>query len=340
MSRARNGNTSTRRNRDIRLTGSSLPHRNHLQFALEFVVHSGAAAISIRRLTKRYGRLVAVNHLDLEVQRGEVFGFLGLNGAGKTTTIRILLDLLRPTAGNAAVFGHDCQSDNRKTRSAVGYLPGELGVYSDLTGYELLAFLERIGGRSVSREHRKKLAERFELSDRDLSRRLREYSTGMKRKLGLIQAFQPDPPLLILDEPTEGLDPLMKDAFYELLADARNRGRTVFMSSHVLSEVERVCDRIAILRQGEVVFLSSVKDARKLGARRVRVSFQQEVAVPVSLPQDYEMEDAKPRIWILSVTGSLGALPSFLATLPVADLAVEEGRLEDVLVKYYRGGTE
>jgi len=314
--------------------------RNQVRFALESVVLPGSAAISIRRLTKRYGRLVAVNHLDLEVQRGEVFGFLGLNGAGKTTTIRILLDLLRPTAGSAALFGHDCQSDNLKSRSAVGYLPGELGVYSDLTGYELLAFLERIGGGTVSRSHRDNLAERFELSDRDLSRRLREYSTGMKRKLGLIQAFQADPPLLILDEPTEGLDPLMQEAFYELLADARNRGRTVFMSSHVLPEVERVCDRIAILRKGEIVLLSSVQDARKLASRRVRVSFRHDVAVPASLPQGYEMIDAKLRIWILRVTGPLGALPSFLAALPVADLAVEEARLEDVLVKYYRDGSE
>lgn len=263
-----------------------------------------------------------------------------MNGAGKTTTIRILLDLLRPTAGNAAIFGHDCQSDNLKTRSAVGFLPGELGIYSDLTGYELLALLERIEGRTVSREHRNNLAERFELSDRDLSRRLRGYSTGMKRKLGLIQAFQADPPLLILDEPTEGLDPLMQEAFYELLADARNRGRTVFMSSHVLPEVERICDRIAMLRKGEVVLLSSVEDARKLACRRVSVSFRQDVAVPASLPQGYEMTVAKPRTWILRVTGPLGALPSFLATLPVADLAIEEARLEDVLVKYYREGAE
>lgn len=301
---------------------------------------SGAAAISISGLTKRYGKLIAVDRLDLEVRRGEVFGFLGLNGAGKTTTIRILLDLLRPTSGNAAVFGHDCQSEGLKARSAVGYLPGEMGIYSDLTGQELLKFLERIGGGSVSREHRHNLTERFELGDRDLSRKLREYSTGMKRKLGLIQAFQADPPLLILDEPTEGLDPLMQESFYELLADARNRGRTVFMSSHVLPEVERVCDRIAVLRKGVVVLHSSVEDARKLASRLVRVSFRQEVAVPASMPLGYEMIDAKPRAWTLRVTGQLGSLPSFLATLPVADLAVEEARLEDVLVKYYRDGAE
>jgi len=303
-------------------------------------VLSGSAAISIRGLTKRYGGLVAVDHLDLEVPRGEIFGFLGLNGAGKTTTIRILLDLLRPTSGNAAVFGHDCQSDGLKARSVVGYLPGEMGIYSDLTGHEFLVFLERIGGAIVSKEHRNNLTERFELSDRDLSRKLREYSTGMKRKLGLIQAFQADPLLWILDEPTEGLDPLMQESFYELLSEARNRGRTVFMSSHVLPEVERVCDRIAMLRKGEVVLLSSVEDARKLASRRVRIAFRQDVAVPASLPQGYEMIDAKPRIWILRVTGQLGSLPSFLVAFPVADLAVEEARLEDVLVKYYRDGAE
>ena len=300
----------------------------------------GSPAISIRGLTKRYGRLIALDHLDLEVPRGEVFGFLGPNGAGKTTTIRILLDLLRPTSGNAAVFGHDCQSDSLKARSVVGYLPGEMGIYSDLTGHELLLFLERIGGGTVSREHRNKLTERFELSDRDLSRKLREYSTGMKRKLGLIQAFQADPLLLILDEPTEGLDPLMQESFYELLADARNRGRTVFMSSHVLPEVERICDRIAMLRKGEVVLLSSVEDARKLASRRVRVTFQQETSVPAQLPEGYEMIDAQPRTWLLRVTGPLGSLPAFLAALPVADLAIEEARLEDVLVKYYRDGAE
>ena len=132
-----------------------------------------------------HGKLIAVNHLDLEVPSGEVFGFLGLNGAGKTTTIRILLDLLRPNSGHAAVFGHDCQSDSLKARSAVGYLPGEMGVYSDLTGHEMLVLLERVGGGGVSREHRRSLCERFELSERDLSRKLREYSTGMKRKLGV-----------------------------------------------------------------------------------------------------------------------------------------------------------
>src|SRR5437016_9321280 len=186
-----------------------------------------------------------------------------------------------------------------------------MGIYPDLTGREVLHLLAGLNREAVDHKRRRELQERLEFPDSDLTRPLREYSTGMKRKLGLIQAFQADPLLLILDEPTEGLDPLMQESFYDLLVDARNRGRTVFMSSHVLPEVERVCDRIAMLRKGEVVFLSSVEDARKLASRRVRVAFQQDVAVPAALPQGYEMIDAKPRTWILRVAGRLGSLPSF-----------------------------
>jgi len=178
-----------------------------------------AEAISLRGLTKRYGRLTAVKKLDLAVKQGEIVGFLGLNGAGKTTTIRILLDLLRPSEGVASIYGHDCQSDGIRARSLTGYLPAEMGIYSDLTGAGTLKFLAGLNSRQVDKRYRRELQERLELSDRDLNRKLREYSTGMKRKLGLIQAFQSDPPLLILDEPTEGLDPLMQESFYELLAE-------------------------------------------------------------------------------------------------------------------------
>src|SRR5215471_13823758 len=162
----------------------------------------------------------------------------------------------------------------------------------------------------------------------------------MKRKVGLIQAFQANPDLLILDEPTEGLDPLMQESFYNVLADAKRRGRTVFMSSHVLPEVERVCDRIALLRKGELVLVSSVEEARKLASRRVRVSFDRTVEAPARLPESYELIESQSRNWLLSVTGPLGSLPAFLASYPVSDLKVEEARLEDVLVKYYRDGAQ
>ena len=284
------------------------------------------APISIRGLTKRYGNLLAVNNLSLDAIQGEILGFLGLNGAGKTTTIRILLDLLRPTSGNAFLLGHDCQSDGLRARQNIGYLPGEMGIYSDLTGREVLDLLAGLNGHTVDKPRRRELQERMEFPDSDLRRRLREYSTGMKRKLGLIQAFQSDPTLLILDEPTEGLDPLMQESFYKLLVDVKQRGRTVFMSSHVLSEVERVCDRIALVRKGELVLLSGVEKLRKLAARTVRVLFSQDVP--------------GPRSWNLKVEGPLGPLLRTIAALPVQDIEIEEARLEDVILNYYREGAK
>jgi len=292
--------------------------------------------ISIRALTKRYGKLTAVKGLDLEVKQGEILGFLGLNGAGKTTTIRILLDLLRPTSGCASILGHDCQKDSLQARALVGYLPGELGIYSDLTGREVLNVLAGLNGKPVDKEYRGELQERLEFPDTDLERKLREYSTGMKRKLGLLQALQADPPLLILDEPTEGLDPLMQESFYQLLTELKRRERTVFMSSHVLSEVARVCDRIAVLRKGELKLLATVDEIRKLAARRVRVFFAEEVKLQPFFPDDVEPVELKPKEWSFRVEGLLGPLLDVLAGLPVTDLEVQEPRLEDVLIKYYK----
>jgi ABC-2 type transport system ATP-binding protein len=213
-----------------------------------------------------------------------------------------------------------------------------MGIYSDLTGGEVLDLLAGIDRRPIDKKLRQQLQERMELPDRDLRRRLREYSTGMKRKLGIIQAFQSDPSLLILDEPTEGLDPLMQESFYQLLADVKRRGRTVFMSSHVLSEVGRVCDRIALLRNGELALLASVDECRRLAARNVRVIFDRDVQLAPGLPPGIEIVAAGPRLWILKVEGPLGPLLSFLAALPVNDLEVTEPRLEDAVMAYYREG--
>jgi ABC-2 type transport system ATP-binding protein len=281
-----------------------------------------------------------VSNLDLEVAQGEILGFLGLNGAGKSTTIRILLDLLRPTAGRAFILGHDCQKDGLRARALTGYLPGEMGIYSDLTGREVLNFLAALNGKPIDPRYRRDLQERLGFSDGDLSRKLREYSTGMKRKLGLLQALQADPPLLILDEPTEGLDPLVQESFYQLLADLKLRGRTVFMSSHVLSEVARVCDRVALLRKGELALFATVDEIKKLAARSVRVFFAEEVKCAPVFPPGHEIVKLEPQQWSLRVEGLLGPLLGLLATLPVADIEVEEPRLEDVLIKYYQRGQE
>ena len=296
------------------------------------------APISIRGITKQYGTLRAVNNLHLDVAEGEILGFLGLNGAGKTTTIRILLDLLRPTSGQALIFGRDCRAEGLQARASIGYLPGEMGIYSDLTGHEVLDLLAGLDRQIVDKKRRRELQEQLELPDSDLRRRLRVYSTGMKRKLGLVQAFQADPRLLILDEPTEGLDPLMQQSFYTLLADAKKRGRTVFMSSHVLSEVDRVCDRIAILRNGELVLLSTVAETRSRAARRVQVSFAEDTIAPSDLPPGSEIVQAGPRLWNLRVQGPLGELLRAMAGLAVRDIEIEEPRLEDVVMEYYHEG--
>jgi len=295
-----------------------------------------SSAVSIRGLTKQYGKLTAVKNLNLDVAPGEVLGFLGLNGAGKTTTIRVLLDLLRPTSGHAFIFGHDCQRGGLHARSNLGYLPGEMGIYSDLTGLAVLDLLAGLSGRPVDRNRRRELQDRLGMADNDLRRTLREYSTGMKRKLGLIQAFQSDPLLLLLDEPTEGLDPLMQAAFYTLIAEAKRRGATVFMSSHVLSEVDRVCDRVALLRKGELVLLRSVEEIRQHASRRVRVHLAEDGFPPPALPPGVRAIETEPRLWTLQVEGFLGPLLDALRGFPVNDLEVVEPKLEDVVMQYYR----
>ena len=294
-------------------------------------------AVLTRGLTKRYGRLVAVKNLDLAVEPGQVFGFLGLNGAGKTTTIRMLLDLLRPSAGRAAILGHDCQSDSVAARALVGYMPGEAGFYRDMTGRQVLGVLARLSARAVREAWLRELLERLAFRDADLDRRIREYSSGMKRKLAIVAAFQADAPLLVLDEPTEGLDPLMQEAFYALLADVRQRGTTVFLSSHVLSEVDRVCDRIGVLRAGELVLEAPVGQVRRMAPRLVRVVFKEPVAPPpAGWPALIEVVATSATQWSLRAQGSIGPVVESLAGLPVADLDVREPRLEDVVIQYYR----
>jgi len=294
-----------------------------------------APAIQLEHLSKRYRRVTALRDLSLEIAPGEVFGFLGLNGAGKTTTIRILLDLVRPTAGRAAVFGMDCQTRGLEVRARLGYLPGEPGFYGDSTGEATLDLLGALSGGTIDRRWRTALLDRLELAAADLRRPLREYSTGMKRKLGIVQAFQADPELLVLDEPTEGLDPLMQEAFYALIADVRTRGRTVFMSSHVLPEVERVCDRIGLVRGGELVLVSTVRDIRRLAGRRVRISFAEAVSAPARWPDGWEVIQVNPRDWDLRVHGALGDVAAMLATLPIADLEVQIPHLEEILKAHY-----
>ena len=229
----------------------------------------GAAAIRTSSLTKDYGAGRGLFELDLQVAEQEVFGYLGPNGAGKTTTIRLLMGMIRPTSGSAYVFGLDCIREAVAVKRRVGYLPGDVPRFGSLTGSEVVAYLGGMRG-GIDKARVRSLAERFEL---DLGRRFREYSSGNKQKLAVVLAFMHKPDLLILDEPASGLDPLNRQEFFALLREARDDGATVFLSSHILSEVEDVCDRVGILRDGRLVRVARIGDASEPSLEEIFLSY-------------------------------------------------------------------
>jgi ABC-2 type transport system ATP-binding protein len=297
-----------------------------------------AAAVSAIRtngLTKYYGPVVGIEDVTLDVQQSEIFGFLGANGAGKTTTIRLLLDLLRPTHGSASILGFDCQRQGLAARACVGYLPGELPMVPDQTGAGFLQFLTRVGGVAVSATRLEWLLRRFDVSDMDLRRKLRDQSQGMRRKLGVIQAMMANAPVIILDEPTLGLDPLMIDAFCETVHDLVREGTTVFLSSHVLGEVDRLCDRIALIRRGRLVEVQALDELRRRATRRVIVEFAQPVDRIGYLGSSAVLVQCEPKRWVLEIRGPLGPIVSALAGLPVMDLTVKPFTLQDYILEHY-----
>ena len=297
------------------------------------------AAIQTGGLTKYYGPVVGLEELSLEVAQGEVFGFLGANGAGKTTTIRMLLDLVRPTRGTASILGFDCQRQGIETRRRIGYLPGEMPIYPELTGAGYLSFLSSLGAQPASGARLEFLFRRFDVSGLDLKRRMRDYSHGMKRKLGLIQALMTDAPLLILDEPTSGLDPLMIEAFGETIDELARAGRTtVFLSSHILSEVDRVCQRIGLVRSGRLVAVRTLSELRAAAPRRMTVLFSRSVDVVPGLPGTVLVACESQR-WVLDVQGPLGAVLPLLADLPVADVSLDAFTTEDAILRLLGEGS-
>ena len=289
-------------------------------------------AIELSDLTKYYGDVVGVDGLCLSVQQGEIFGFLGANGAGKTTTIRILLDLLRPTRGSAIVLGFDAQREGLEVRRRIGYLPGEMPIYPELSGAGYLKYLASLSGAQVSNTRVGALLRRFDVSDLDLTRRMRDYSHGMKRKLGIIQALMSDPPVVVLDEPTSGLDPLMIEAFSQTIDElARTARTTVFLSSHVLSEVERMCQRVGLVRSGRLVAVRTVSELRASSIRRVTVRFAQPVAAKP--PAIGTLVIHQPECWVIDIDGPLGSLVQHLARLPVADMSTTATTIEDTVLR-------
>ena len=290
------------------------------------------SAIRANGLSKRYGDTLALDGLDLEVREGEVYGYLGPNGAGKTTTIRLLLGLHRPTSGRAELFGVDAWRDPVGAHRRVAYVAGEPFLWPAMTSAETFAFLERLHG-GVDAAYRDDLVERFQL---DTRKRIRALSKGNRQKVQLIAALATRADLLLLDEPTSGLDPLMEMAFRDCVKEARARGQSVFLSSHVLSEVEAVCDRVGILRDGRLVDQGTLQELRHLSAQTVEVAFAG-AAPELNLPAGVHVVSAGPRALRFEVSGSVGPLIAALAQHPVETLTSREPSLEEIFLHHYDG---
>ena len=296
-----------------------------------------SSVIQTSNLTKYYGSHPGVVDVSLEVEEGEVFGYLGPNGAGKTTTIRTLLDFIRPTSGSATVFGLDTRQHAREIRRRVDYLPGDIALYEKMTGRELLTYMASLRG-GVDWTFVDDLAGRLQS---DLSRPIRTLSRGNRQKIGLLQAFMSRPELIIMDEPTSGLDPLMQQEFYRMVEEVRAEGRTVFLSSHVLPEVERVCDRVAIIRNGRLVTIEDVNALKERALHQMEFHFAGPVPErefkDLAGVQDLTVEDSVVRCTIM---GKPDALVKAAARYEVVKLVSHEAHLEDVFLSYYGEGDQ
>jgi ABC-2 type transport system ATP-binding protein len=293
-----------------------------------------AEVIRAERLTKNYGPNRGIVDVDFSVEAGEVFGYLGPNGAGKSTTIRLLLDLIRPTRGRLTIFGLDSRRKSVEVRKRIGYLPGDLRLYERMTGQDLLRYfghLRKLDGT----QRAERLAQRLDL---DLTRRIAELSRGNRQKVGIVQAFMHEPDLLVLDEPTSGLDPLVQETFYELVAEVTERGGTVFLSSHVLSEVQHMADRVGLIREGRLDLVDSVENLRARAFTHVEATFAEPPPPDafISVP-GVQRADHDGAVVRFALEGEIDALLKALARFHVKALDVREADLEDVFLARYRG---
>jgi len=291
-----------------------------------------ARPIQAESLTKRYGEITAVDHVDLTVESGDVYGYLGPNGAGKTTTIRLLLGIHRPTRGRAELFGLDAWADPVEAHRRVAYVSGEPFLWPGMTGTETVEFLARLHG-GTDRAYRDQLVQRFEL---DTKKKVRALSKGNRQKVQLVAALATRADLLVLDEPTSGLDPLMEMAFRECIREAKERGQAVFLSSHILSEVEALCDRVGILREGRLVDQGTLAELRHLSTQTVEVTFSDRVPQLPPLP-GVQVNQAGPNALRFEVSGSVGPVINALAGHPVTALVSREPSLEEIFMHHYDG---
>jgi ABC-2 type transport system ATP-binding protein len=290
--------------------------------------------IQTTNLTKFYGKSRGIENVNINVNKGDIYGFLGPNGSGKSTTIRTLLDLIRPTGGSASIFGLDCQKDAVAVKKRIGYVPGDVSLYGFMTAEKFMAYFGGVRGR-YDAATAKKYADRFDIR---LDRKLKEYSKGNRQKIALIQAFINNPELVIMDEPTSGLDPLIQQTFLDLLMEEAANGRTIFMSSHVLFEVEKACNRVAIIKDGNIVAQEKVEDLQKKSGRLIDVKFNEQVD-----PDTFKMEGvsriAKHNGSIrMTVSGNVRNVLKEIASHDVAEISIHQMSLEDIFLQYYSGG--
>ena len=290
-------------------------------------------AIVLNELTKHYGKHRGINNLSFSVNQGEFFGFIGPNGAGKSTTIRTLMGLIRPTGGSASIFDLDCHSKASVIARDVGYLPSENSYYENMKVRELLQYTADLYGMDCKTKM-KELADRLNL---DLSRKIADLSLGNKKKVGIVSAIMTSPKLIIMDEPTSGLDPLIQQAFYDILKEENSRGATVFFSSHVLSEVQKLCDRVAILKEGQLIGIQSIKELRESGYKKVSLSAKE------AIPRDFfdlsgianYAETADKTSVSFMYNGNITAIIDKLHLLHLEDVLLEEPSLEEIFMHYY-----
>jgi ABC-2 type transport system ATP-binding protein len=295
---------------------------------------NGGTALKINGLTKSYGKVQALRGVDLEIKRGEIFGFLGPNGAGKTTTIRCMLDSIRPDSGKIQVLGFDPQKEPIAVQACTGYLPGEMQFYENLTPERQLRFFNDMRGHSADWVYVRQLADRLDL---DLTKQIKNLSKGNKQKVGVIQALMHRPQLLLLDEPTSGLDPLMQQEVLSLLRETNHEGSTVFFSSHIMSEVEQIADRVAIIRFGEIVEVADTSTLTRRTMNRLSVRFKRPVELSqlVGLPGVELLSQEENLIAKFQIAGDMEAFVQALGTTPILDLETEKLSLEETFLSYY-----
>ncbi len=296
----------------------------------------GETIISVENLSKYYGKSPGVENISFDVQEGEIFGFLGPNGAGKTTTIRILLDLLRSSSGQVKLFDREVRGDSLGIRRKIGYLPGEFSAYGHLSGFEFFALMAHI--RHCRFPTDSPLIRRFDLSKRDLQKKIKALSHGTLQKLGIIQALFHKPELLILDEPTTGLDPLMKEVLYDILLQENRRGVSIFFSSHNLDEVEKLCHRVAIIRSGKIAGLETIEVMKEKAGQMIEITLNEDLQA-ISLPGAELIKQQNNRL-TFRLKGKIIPLLKKLAALPVQDVSISKPDLEDLFMQYYRDGKE